>query len=82
MLNKERKKSNKQIAEDGLAEMEKWMREIGIVMNISEFGVKSSDISICYGSFYAYLLPTLKKDELWRFVLCFVIFANTHNTVM
>ncbi len=51
MLNKERKKSNKQIAEYGLAEMEKWMREIGIVMNISEFGVKGSDISICYDSF-------------------------------
>ena len=38
-------KSNKQIAEDGLAEMEKWMREIGVVMNISEFGVKGSDIN-------------------------------------
>lgn len=31
--------------------MEKWMREIGVVMNISEFGVKGSDISICYDSF-------------------------------
>lgn len=62
--------------------MRKWMREIGVVMNISEFGVKGSDMSICYGSFYAYLLPTLKKDELLRFVLCFVIFANTHNSVM
>ena len=43
------RKSNKQIAEDGLAEMEKWMRkwmrEIGVVMNISEFGVKDSDIN-------------------------------------
>ena len=62
--------------------MEKWMREIGVVMNISEFVVKGSDISICYGSCFVYLLPTLKKDELLRFVLCFVIFANTQNTVM
>ena len=62
--------------------MEKWMREIGVVMNISEFVGKGSDISICYGSCFVYLLPTLKKDELLRFVLCFVIFANTHNTVM
>ena len=31
-------KSDKEIAEAGLAEMEKWMREIGLVMKISELG--------------------------------------------
>lgn len=32
-------KSDRQIAEDGLAAMESWMRELGLVMNIREFGV-------------------------------------------
>lgn len=32
-------KSDKQIAEEGLAAMETWMKEIGVVMNLSEFGV-------------------------------------------
>ena len=31
-------KSDAEIAEDGLSEMEKWMREIGLVMKISELG--------------------------------------------
>lgn len=37
-------KSREQIAEEGLAEMEKWMREIGVVMNISDLGVTEADI--------------------------------------
>lgn len=32
-------KTDEQTANEGLAEMEKWMREIGVVMNLSEFGV-------------------------------------------
>ena len=32
-------KSKEQVASEGLNEMEKWMREIGLVMNISELGV-------------------------------------------
>lgn len=32
-------KTDKQIAEEGLAAMEGWMKEIGVVMNISELGV-------------------------------------------
>ncbi len=32
-------KTDKQIAEEGLAKMEEWMREIGVVMNIRELGV-------------------------------------------
>ncbi|MBD5131159.1 MAG: iron-containing alcohol dehydrogenase [Clostridiales bacterium] len=31
-------KTQKQIAEEGLAEMEKWMKKIGLVMNITELG--------------------------------------------
>ena len=31
-------KSKEQVASEGLDEMEKWMREIGLVMNISELG--------------------------------------------
>lgn len=31
-------KSDKQIAEEGLAAMESWMKELGLVMNISELG--------------------------------------------
>ena len=37
-------KSKEHIAEEGLAEMEKWMQEIGVVMNISEFGVTEADL--------------------------------------
>ena len=37
-------KSKEHISEDGLAEMEKWMQEIGVVMNISEFGVTEADL--------------------------------------
>ena len=37
-------KSREQIAEEGLAEMEKWMREIGVVMNISDLGVTEADV--------------------------------------
>lgn len=32
-------KGDEQIAEEGLCEMEKWMKEIGVVMNISDLGV-------------------------------------------
>ena len=34
-------KTQKEIAEDGLAEMEKWMRKIGVAMNISELGANA-----------------------------------------
>lgn len=32
------------IAKEGLDKMEEWMKEIGVVMNISELGIKESDI--------------------------------------
>ena len=32
-------KSKEQIAKEGLASMESWMREIGLVMNLRELGV-------------------------------------------
>ena len=31
-------KSEKQVAEEGLKEMEKWMKSIGLVMNITDLG--------------------------------------------
>lgn len=34
-------KTQKEIAEEGLAEMEKWMRKIGVAMNISELGANA-----------------------------------------
>jgi len=37
-------KSKEQIAEEGLSEMEKWMKEIGVVMNISELGASEADL--------------------------------------
>ena len=37
-------KTDEQIAADGLCEMEKWMKEIGVVMSLSEFGVKAEDV--------------------------------------
>lgn len=36
--------SDKETAEAGLREMEKWMREIGVVMNPREFGVTDEDV--------------------------------------
>ncbi len=35
-------KTNEQVAAEGLSAMEKWMRELGLVMNISELGVSES----------------------------------------
>ncbi len=37
-------KTDEQIAADGLCEMEKWMKEIGVVMSLSEFRVKAEDV--------------------------------------
>ncbi len=37
-------KTKEQIAAEGLSEMEKWMREIGVVMSVSEFGITEADI--------------------------------------
>lgn len=37
-------KSERQIAEEGLAAMENWMKEIGVTMNISELGVTAEMI--------------------------------------
>ena len=33
-------KTDEQIAEEGLATMESWMKELGLVMNITELGAK------------------------------------------
>ena len=33
-------KTDEQIAEEGLAAMESWMKELGLVMNITELGAK------------------------------------------
>ena len=37
-------KFKEQIAAEGLSEMEKWMKEIGVVMNISELGASEADL--------------------------------------
>ena len=37
-------KSDEEIAEEGLAKMEEWMNELGLVMHISEFGVNENQI--------------------------------------
>lgn len=37
-------KSDEEIAEEGLAKMEEWMNELGLVMYISEFGVDENQI--------------------------------------
>lgn len=37
-------KTDEEIAYEGLSLMEKWMQEIGVAMNISEFGVTENDI--------------------------------------
>lgn len=37
-------KTDEQVAEEGLAAMEAWMKEIGVVMHLSEFGVKEDNL--------------------------------------
>lgn len=37
-------KTDEQIAEEGLAAMEAWMKEIGVVMHLSEFGVTEDNL--------------------------------------
>ena len=37
-------KTDEQTAAEGLYEMEKWMKEIGLVMNLSQLGVNSCDV--------------------------------------
>ena len=45
-------KSDEEIAKEGLMEMEKWMKELGLVMNISELGVTEDMLEgIAKGSF-------------------------------
>lgn len=45
-------KSKEQIAKEGLASMESWMREIGLVMNLRELGMTEEMIEgIAEGTF-------------------------------
>ncbi|MBR4172813.1 MAG: iron-containing alcohol dehydrogenase, partial [Clostridia bacterium] len=59
-------KTDTEIAEAGLSEMEKWMREIGLVMKISELGATPDMIEGIAGA--TFLLDggykTLTKDEV------------------
>lgn len=61
-------KSDKEIAEEGLCAMENWMREIGLVMNISDLGVTEDMIEgIADGTFImdgGY--KVLTRDEVVR----------------
>ena len=38
-------KSDRDVALEGLAEMEKWMKNAGLVMKLGEFGVSEKDIN-------------------------------------
>lgn len=59
-------KSDEEIAKEGLAKMEAWMREIGLVMNISELGATEEMIDGIAGA--TFLLDggykTLTKEEV------------------
>ncbi|MBQ0105765.1 MAG: iron-containing alcohol dehydrogenase, partial [Armatimonadetes bacterium] len=46
-------KTDKEIAEEGLSEMEKWMKEIGLCMNVTELGITEENIpDVIKGCFY------------------------------
>ena len=51
-------KEDREIAEEGLAAMESWMKELGLVMNLSELGVTEemiegiADVTIVYDTGY------------------------------
>lgn len=59
-------KTDREIAEAGLAEMENWMKELGVVMNISELGVTAdmlenlADVTISLPTGY----KALERDEI------------------
>lgn len=59
-------KTDVQIAEEGLAAMENWMKELGLVMNISEFGVTENmlgdiaDVTVVMDGGY----KTLDRSEI------------------
>lgn len=60
------RKTDKEVALEGLSEMESWMKKIGVVMNLSELGVKDgmidgiADGTFAMGGGY----KTLTKDEV------------------
>ena len=51
-------KEDREIAEEGLAAMESWMKELGLVMNLSELGVTEemiegiADVTIVFDTGY------------------------------
>ena len=59
-------KSDVQVAEEGLAAMEKWMKELGLVMNIAELGVSEemiegiADVTVVQQGGY----KVLDRDEI------------------
>ena len=61
-------KSDSQIAEEGLAAMENWMKELGLVMNITELGATNdmiegiADVTIVMPGGY----KVLERDEIIR----------------
>ena len=63
---KQNDKTDKQIAEEGLLAMERWMKEIGMTMNISELGVTAdmidgiADVTVIMEGGY----KTLDRNEI------------------
>ena len=61
-------KTDTEIAEEGLAEMEKWMRKIGVALTLSELGATKdmiegiADATIILDGGY----KTLNRDEVFR----------------
>ena len=61
-------KSDRQIAEEGLTAMENWMKELGLVMNITELGATEdmiegiADVTIVMPGGY----KVLERDEIIR----------------
>lgn len=59
-------KTDQQIAEEGLQAMENWMKELGVVMNISELGAdesmleKLADVTIVMSGGY----KVLERNEI------------------
>lgn len=61
-------KTDEQIAKEGLSAMENWMKEIGLVMNITDLGVKEEMLEgIIKGiKTFAGGYKTLDKDEIYQ----------------
>ena len=74
-------KDDRQIASEGIDCLEKWMKEIGVVMHSSELGVKEENIEAIADSTVIYhtdFYPLERKHIIEILILLFYLLIQTH----